>query len=155
MFDSFQYGTTSASGKTALVNEAGLEGIQTRAMKAAGEAPVPIGPSGPIGSSGPIGPSGRAGTTIQPPKGSTIVRHEEFANATSGGSVLQAANAGAAAAVQAMGSMMNGLGASIGASVGKVVNDRPLVVHSTVEMEKKAFGSAVNKHFGAPGSQPA
>jgi len=35
------------------------------------------------------------------------------------------------------------------------LNNRPIKVTSEVTMDKKAFGSAVNKHFGAPGSKPA
>ena len=35
------------------------------------------------------------------------------------------------------------------------LNNRPIQVTSEVTMDKQAFGSAVNKHFGAPGSKPA
>jgi hypothetical protein len=35
------------------------------------------------------------------------------------------------------------------------LHNRPIKVTSEVTMDKQAFGSAVNKHFGAPGSKPA
>ena len=35
------------------------------------------------------------------------------------------------------------------------LNNRPIQVTSEVTMDRQAFGSAVNKHFGAPGSKPA
>ena len=37
----------------------------------------------------------------------------------------------------------------------KKLNDRPIEVHSTVEMDNREFGRSVNKHFGAPGVSPA
>ena len=37
----------------------------------------------------------------------------------------------------------------------KKLNDRPIEVHSTVEMDNREFGRSVNKHFGASGVSPA
>ena len=35
------------------------------------------------------------------------------------------------------------------------LNNRPIQVNSTIEMDNREFGRSVNKHFGAPGSKPA
>tara|TARA_R110002012_G_scaffold280476_2_gene469014 strand:+ start:359 stop:2443 length:2085 start_codon:yes stop_codon:yes gene_type:complete len=35
------------------------------------------------------------------------------------------------------------------------LNNRPIQVSSTIEMDNREFGRSVNKHFGAPGSKPA
>jgi hypothetical protein len=35
------------------------------------------------------------------------------------------------------------------------LNNRPIQVNSTIEMDNREFGRSVNKHFGAAGSKPA
>ena len=37
----------------------------------------------------------------------------------------------------------------------KNLNNRPIQVNSTIEMDNREFGRSVNKHFGAPGSKAA